>query len=401
MSKEIESFIKNLQQQIEQQKTELFELKTIINSIPGSIYWKDVNGKYLGRNLYATGKMIAIDLLHQDIESVIGKTDYDLFAIEVAEQYRKHDLYVIETGKEFAIEEILTTPNNEIITQLSTKSPLRDAYGNIIGVIGNTIDISYLKKIEKDLEKTKERLEASTKIKDAFIHNMEHDIRTPFVGILGLSNYLFEQEEDITKKEYLNDIAMSARQLLNYCNCILDYANVEMDSIPIVEKKFFFKELIDNLIIAEKPAAIIKKLTLSCQYDDKIPKLIIGDQYRLQRILINLISNAIKFTCEGTITVETKLKRTTEREVVISIIVKDTGIGVPEDKINYIYEKFYRSTPANKGTYSGLGLGLKIVKHFVNELGGEIEVKSKPNKGSIFSCTFPFKLPLVEEILYE
>jgi signal transduction histidine kinase len=400
MSEELEAFISSLQNIIDQQKSEIFKLKSIINSIPGSIYWKDLNGKYLGRNLYAAEKMCDIgengDL---NINSIIGKTDYDLFEQEIAEQYEKHDRAVINSGKELITEEVVTTSNNDIITQLSTKRPLYDEYGNIIGIIGNTVNISHLKKIENDLQIAKKKLESANKIKDDFIHNMEHDIRTPFSGILGLANYLAEQEQDSTKKGFLNDIALSAKQLLNYCNTILDYSKIEMESVPIVEKKLNLNEVMEALILVERPAAINKKLSLTYQHDNDIPKVILGDQYRLQRIFVNLISNAIKFTNAGKISIQSKLVKVKEKDIVVSIIVQDDGIGMAEDKINFIYEKFYRDVPSNRGLYKGLGLGLKVVKHFVNDLGGEIEVKSKVNAGTTFCCTFPFKLPLREEIL--
>lgn len=400
MSKELEAFISGLQNIIDQQKSEIFKLKGIINSIPGSIYWKDRNGKYLGRNLYAAEKMCNVrDQNNPNIDEIIGKTDYDLFDQDIADQYKKHDLSVLESGKELVTEEIVTTTNNDVITQLSVKRPLRDEYGNIIGIIGNTVDISHLKKIENDLQATKKKLEAANKIKDDFIHNMEHDIRTPFSGILGLAKLLAEQEQDHTKQGFLNDIALSAKHLLNYCNTILDYTKIEMEAIPVIEKKLNLKEIIENLTQVERPAAINKKLSLIYQHDEQIPNIVIGDQYRLQRIFINLLSNSIKFTHKGKILIKTSLVKTKEKEIIVSIIIKDDGIGMAEDKINFIYEKFYRDTPSNRGIYSGVGLGLKVVKHFVNDLGGEIEVKSIVNTGTTFCCTFPFKLPLREEIL--
>lgn len=400
MAKELETFINKLQNLIDQQKSEIFKLKAIINSIPGSIYWKDCNGKYLGRNLYAAQKMCEVNNNDDSrIDIIIGKTDYELFEPVIAEQYRKHDLSVINSGKELTIEEVVTTTNNDLITQLSIKRPLHDEYGNIIGVIGNTIDISYLKKIENDLQEAKKKLEVANKIKDDFIRNMEHDIRTPFSGILGLANFLAEQEQDPTKQEFLKDIARSAKQLLNYCNTILDYTRIEMETIPIMEKKLNLRELIENLIQIENPAVINKKLSLIYQHDEQIPKIVLGDQYRLQRILINLLSNAIKFTAKGKILIKTSVVKAKEREIIIRLIIKDEGIGMTEDKINFIYEKFYRDTPANRGIYQGVGLGLKIVKHFVNDLGGEMEVNSVVNLGTTFCCTFPFKLPLSEEIL--
>lgn len=374
---------------------EIYRLRNVIENLPGSIYWKDQNGVYLGINHYSLEKMRSVNL---DWKDIAGKTDYDLFSKEIADAYRQNDLEVMATGVESSKEEIVTLPNGEILIQLSSKRPLRDEHGTVVGIIGNTVDITYLKKIEAELKEAKEKAEAANKLKSAFIMDMEHDIRTPFSGIYSITTYLYEKESDNNKKEILGQIANSAKELLDYCNTILDFSRIESGSLPLIEKKFELEKLLDSVISIEKPAARFKNLDLVLDKSIDLPLIVVGDEYRLQRILINLLSNSIKFTKTGYIKLSTKLQNVDDKKAIISFIVEDTGIGIPKNQQEMIFEKFTRVVPANKNLYKGSGLGLKAVKQFINEMEGEIEIISEADKGTIFICTLPFKLPLVNEI---
>lgn len=324
------------------------------------------------------------------------------FPKNVADEYRQNDLEVMKTGKELIKEEAFTLANGKILIQLSSKRPLREENGDIVGIVGNTVDITYLKKIEEELRDAKERAEIANGIKTEFIRNMEHDIRTPFNGVWGLANYLWRHEIDSQKKELLANITNCAKELLDYCNGILDYSKNEFGSLPISERKFNIRKLIDSVITIEAPPARIKDLNLKLDYDDKIPQILVGDSYRLSRVLINLVSNAIKFTQRGLITLTVKLaKQQDKRNIIMQFIVDDTGMGIPQEKQDFIYEKFTRITPSNKGIYTGIGLGLRIVKQFVDEMEGEIDLKSEMGKGSSFMCTLPFKLPLLDQMVEE
>lgn len=374
---------------------EIYRLKNVIENLPGSIYWKDQNGVYLGVNCFSIEKMRSVNLAWQDI---VGKTDYDLFPKEVADAYRKNDLEVMTSGHESSREEVITLPNGEILIQLSSKRPLRDEQGDIVGIVGNTVDITYLKKVESELREAKEKAEAANQLKMAFIRDMEHDIRTPFSGIYSITKYLYEQETEPNKKEFLGHVVNSSKELLNYCNTILDFSRIESGVLPLTEKKFNLHKLLDSVIMIENPAAQFKNLELLFEQSSDLPQIILGDQYRLHRILINLLSNAIKFTKTGFIKLTAKLQKTDSRQAIISFIIEDTGIGIPPHQQEIIFEKFTRVIPANKNLYKGNGLGLKAVKQFTEELEGEIELASELDRGSIFICTLPFKLPLISEI---
>ncbi len=393
-----QDLIKRLEETIKLLRSETYQLKSVIDNLPGSIYWKDKEGVYLGRNMYAMQKMQNANFEKNTLkETIIGKTDYDFFSRQEADRYRQHDLEVMKSKKELALEEPVRLPNGEIMIQLSTKRPLYDEKGEVIGIVGNTIDVTRLKQIEAELRDAKEQAEQANLIKTEFMRNMEHDIRTPFSGIWGMAGYLAETEEDELKKEYLNDITQSAKELLDYCNSILDFSRIESGALAIIEKKFNLNKIIDSVIVTEKPAAIMKKLDLRKKTDKNSPLVIIGDHYRLHRILINLLSNSIKFTHSGHVELNVQVVEKKDRRVVIRFIIEDTGIGIPKDKQDYIFEKFSRLSLSNKGSYKGIGLGLRIVKQFMHEMGGEIDVISPQGQGAQFICTIPFRLPLTDD----
>lgn len=381
---------------------EIHRLNTVIANLPGSIYWKDKNGVYLGRNTYSMEKMQSVHLEgSSQVNDIVGKTDYDFFPKEVADAYRKSDIEAMETKTEISREESTHLPDGSTIIQLSRKRPMYNQNNQVIGIIGNTVDITEIKKIEEDLRKAKNEAEQVNVIKTEFIRNMEHDLRTPFSGVLGMSELLALQETDPEKKEILDDIVASAQALYHYCNEIIDYSRIESGSIVVVDKKFSLGKLIKHIIQAETPAIKHKGLTIKVTLDEKMPAIIIGDKRRIHRVLLNLIGNAIKFTQQGTITVTSQLVEKHAKKAIIRLIVADTDIGIPEEQQELVFEKFSRLTLSNKGLYHGMGVGLRIVKQFMYDMEGEIDLISTPGKGTRFSCTIPVTLPLTHDYLLD
>jgi len=393
---------KDLHTIISQQSERIAELEGIIDQIPGCVYWKDKAGVYLGQNLYSVDNLYGMGVINSQEKGMIqGKTDFDLYRTDVANQFRAHDSEVIENDCVLFKEEYLTLDSGERLIQLSAKQPYRDKDGNLIGVIGNTVNVSYLKKIENDLRIEKQKTEnICEEIKNEFMRNMEHDIRTPLNGIIGVADHLYHSESCDERREFLNDIQQCAKELMNYCNTILDFSRIEQGASPVLAKKYSLKNLIEQLIKIEKPAARSKNLELNKHWDEKVPDIVVGDDHRLYRILVNLVGNGIKFTPSGEVNVAVKFsKKLDARTVVLQFIVQDTGVGIPLDKQNYIYEKFTRIEASRKvADMRGIGLGLRVVKQFVAELGGEIELDSEPDHGSTFIVSIPIKLPLVDTL---
>lgn len=370
-------------------------LNSIVNNLPHYLFWKNTDTRFVGCNkifLQSTGLSSPDDL--------IGKTDYDMPWKSMATTYRKDDLDIIASGKpKLDYEEIQPQSDGTEKIMLVSKTPLFDKE-KVIGVLCIYTDITERKRIEKEFILAKEKAEAANRAKTDFIHNMEHDIRTPFNGIVGLASILFDQEVDPHRKELISDILHCTRELLDYSNTVLDFSRIELGSLPLLAKKFDLKKLLDGLMNMEIPAAKLKALDFSLSLHPDVPCTLIGDRYRLQRVLINLLSNAIKFTKEGHVSLEVRLARQVDpRNIILQFIVKDTGIGISKEVQNTIYEKFSRVTPSSRGHYKGQGLGLPIVKRFIHEMEGDIEVESVLGEGTRFICTLPFKLPLINVIV--
>ncbi|QEY52323.1 PAS domain-containing sensor histidine kinase [Legionella longbeachae] len=367
-------------------------LENIIAHMPGHVYWKDKNGVYQGcNNLQAQSAGLQFGY------EVIGKTDFDLpWEKEQAELIRKNDRQILETGETEVIEEIIQVKGKEAIF-LSHKSPIRNKNGEIIGVLGMSVDITERKKIEAELNIAKEKAETANRAKTEFLENMRHDIRTPLTGIVGFSDIIKEEAQNPRIKEYADNLVASSHALLDFMDEVLEAIHVSSGEIPRVKKKFELQNLLQHLIDLNKAKAFSKHLELSLDFDKNIPKYLIGDNIRIHRIILELLTNSLNFTDSGFVKLTVQLAKQEGREVILKFIVEDTGIGIPQDKQQEIFLQFKKLTPSYKGIYKGAGLGLAVLKQFVDELDGEIYVKSTVSKGTIFTCIIPLKMALLED----
>lgn len=369
-------------------------LENIISLMPGHVYWINRDGYYLGCN---NNQAKSAGLTSR--KDIIGKKNKDLpwnlNAEEICDNLDNINEKVMATGREVIVEEQASTLTKNGAIFLSTKVPLFNKMKNVIGMLGISIDITDIKKNEEELRRAKEISELASKLKDDFILNMEHDIRTPLSAINMISAQMTENETDTYKREKLADIATCSKEIMDYCYNTIEYLKARFSSEPIIEKKFDLNKLIDRIVGIEKPVYENKKLAFSLKIDNNVPNILIGDDFRLERILINLVNNAIKFTHKGFVSLEVKFVRfITNREIVIQFIIEDSGIGIHESKLNIIYEKFARVFSSNKGLYKGQGLGLTIVKKFTDDMEGEIELQSTLNVGTKVICTYPFKVTI-------
>ncbi len=370
-------------------KREVFYLKSIMDKLPGSIYWKDKDGIYLGCNEFV--------FQMAGSREVIGKTDFDLPWKGHAQQIRNLDIEVMKAGHTIELEETPTLANGQQIIMLTRKAPLLNEEGTIVGVVGISVDITDRKKLEIALNEAKDRAEAANKAKTEFLENMRHDIRTPLTGITGFAHIISEEVNNPKIKEYANNLTASSHALLDLLNEILEIIKVNSGEIPLLKKKFDLKNRLLDVINLNKAKAKQKNIDLAFNYDKKIPTYVIGDYTRVHRIVLELITNALNFTNKGTVSLTSKLAKESKKSIVIKIIIEDTGIGIAPEKQNEIFLQFMRLTPSYEGIYKGAGLGLAIVKRFINDIGGEIYVDSQVGIGTKFTLIMPFKKPLLEE----
>ena len=338
--------------------TALNIMEDIFYNLPGLIYWKNKKSQYIGFNKNV------VELSGLSRSQFRGKTDKELnWGQQEAESFQKDDQEIMKKGnvKVTEYEIPITRPDGRFMTVRTEKSPLYDRNGNITGVLGVAMDITDIKVLENEIRAEKEIVEKLSQAKTEFIRNMEHDIRTPFSGIYTIANALATKETDSEKKRYLSAIAQGAKELLDYCNNILDFSKIESGTLPILYKKFDLKKLVNGVIAIEKSASEVKELMLTVEYPEDLPKIIIGDNNRLVRVLINLVSNAIKFTQKGYVKIIVKSVKKEEKRAILRFIIQDTGIGISKNQLQYIYEKFSKLVPSNKGD-RGYGLGLPTVK---------------------------------------
>lgn len=247
-------------------------------------------------------------------------------------------------------------------------------------------EIKIRKQKEKELAEALELTKQAERAKDQFLSNMSHEIRTPMNGIIGLAKLLLKEPTlEANHKDLVQHIDYSANHLLRIINDILDFTKLDSDKLVFEEIDFDLSDLLKNLYHSLSVKAKEKNIDFRISNDINIPNILCGDLHRLSQIILNLASNAIKFTDEGEVTIDCLYQSETEKDVTVLFKIKDTGIGIPEDKIDYIFEQFTQSDSTVSRKYGGTGLGLAISKKLVSRFGGEIVVTSKLGEGSTFS----------------
>lgn len=362
--------------------------QSLVISLPINFFRKDRSGKFV----YANPQFC--QTVGVSLEQLRTKTDYDLFPWDLADKYRRDDLRIVSTGLPWRdVEEHVDHTGESSFVEV-LKAPVRDRSDNVVGIIGMFWDVTKRVQGETAMRKAKELAEAANQAKSDFLANMSHEIRTPMNAILGMTELLLDSRLDPTQRDYLNIVQKSAEALLTLLNDVLDLSKIEAGHLELSAISFDLRDRLGDAMKSLAVRAYDKGLKLAYEVDANVPKRLIGDIDRLRQVLLNLVGNAIKFTHQGEVLVHVGLaNRTNEppveanHEVLLEFIVTDTGIGIPEDKLGSVFEKFVQADGSTTRIYGGTGLGLAITSSLVDLLGGGISVSSRLGHGSEFRFT--------------
>ncbi|KTD74116.1 ATP-binding protein [Legionella tucsonensis] len=361
--------------------------ENIIALMPGHVYWLDKNNVFLGCN-DAQAKSARL----KSRKDIVGKTNYDMPWKDQAEELNKLNTLVMETGIPHTAEEYAIMANGMGI-YYSQKVPLRNQKNEIIGVLGISLDITERKKMEVALRRAKENAEVANQAKTEFIENMSHDIYTPLSGIVGMSRLLEEKAEDPERKQYARWIHESSEQLLDLLNGVMEIVTADnLRESDVHEELFELRKNIKDIAHLVQPTLEMKKIQLNIEIDETTPNSFITDGTKLHRVLLNLVGNAIKFTDTGVVTIKVETLSYENSYAQLRFSVIDTGIGIPPELKNKIFDRFFRAIPSYKSQHSGYGVGLHVAQKYLSLLGGEINLESEVGKGSSFYFTLTMKI---------
>jgi PAS domain S-box-containing protein len=374
-------------------------LLTVIDSSPSRVFWKDLDLRYLGCNT-----AFAKDAGMGHPKDVIGKDDYQMGWAAQADTYRADDRKVIDSGSaKLFFEEPQTTPDGHTIWLRTSKIPLRDHSNRIVGVIGIYEDITERRQADSELEQhrhhlqalveertaalsiAKDAAEAANRAKSTFLANMSHELRTPMHAIMGMTELARRRVSDAKAQDQLGKAMSSAQRLLRIINDVLDISKIEADRLRLEERPFSLGHVLENLTHLTEHLAIAKGLVFTVEIEPDAARLeFIGDALRLGQILLNLTSNAIKFTAAGSVAVRMSLSENTASDVLVRCEIADTGIGIPADHMKRIFEPFEQADGSTTRNYGGTGLGLAISKRLAEMMGGQIGAESTEGAGTRF-----------------
>jgi len=403
-SGELVQMVKDVTEQKKMEEALVYEkslLHALMDNIPDHIYFKDRESRFIRINK-AQAKLLGVN----SPEEAVGKTDFDFFSPEFARIAYEDEQRIFKTGQpQISKVEKTIRPDGYTEWVTATKVPIRDAQGNIVGLVGISRDITELKQAQEKLEKytlelkeAKQAAEEAARIKSEFLANMSHEIRTPMNGIIGMTELMLDTSLSPAQKEYMESIKVSAETLLSLINDILDFSKIEAGRLELESVGFHLDDCLGDVMRIMAVRADEKGLELVYHFPPDVPEFIVGDPNRLRQVIINLVNNAIKFTEEGEVVVEVRKEKETEDSLTLHFVVEDTGIGIPPEKQKTIFDKFTQADSSTSRKYGGTGLGLAIASKLVEMMKGEIWVESpRPTKsikkggpGSAFHFTAVF-----------
>lgn len=369
------------------QELELY--RELIDTLPNPVFVKDRDLRLILVN------KSWLEICGREMSEIINKTDEEIFPDADVEVYLQNDRKVFETGEVQVSKEKFTSRNGTKSWVLTRKARLILSEGSEF-LIGTFSDITELTDREKELATARKQAEAADRAKSEFLANMSHEIRTPMNGVMGMVELLAKTQLDSKQRMFTDVINKSGASLLTIINDILDFSKLDAGQMELDPAPFNIREAVEDVATLVSSKVAEKDLELIVRVDPNIPETLVGDVGRLRQIITNLMSNAVKFTEQGHVYINVKRidddSPETETTAKLRISVEDTGIGIPKDKVDRVFEKFSQVDTSATRKHEGTGLGLTISTHLVELMKGEIGVESETGLGSTF--WFTLSLPV-------
>jgi PAS domain S-box-containing protein len=340
-------------------------LRALIDNVPDLMYVKDTLSRFIVANV-AVARAKGV----RSPEDLIGKTDFDFFSRDIAAGYYQDEQNLIRAKQPLVDhEEQSVTETGLPIWLLTTKVPLLDSNGDDTGIAGVGHDITARKKAELEWQRAKD---AASRAKSEFLANMSHEIRTPLNGVIGMTDLALDTQLTPEQRDYLQTVKLSADFLLTVINDILDFSKVEAGKVELELRAFNLRDCLETALKTLANRADEKGLDILCDIASEVPEVACGDSTRLRQIVLNLIGNSIKFTHEGEVTLKVQPESSDADSDSIHFIVSDTGIGIPLEKQNSIFDPFSQGDTSTSRKYGGAGLGLTSSARFITLMGERI-----------------------------
>ena len=364
------------------------ENRLLLDSIPDSIFLLDKEGNFLD---YRTPNS---SILYAPAELFMGKNIHSIMPQDLVELTMNNLEMARQSGKMQVFEYQL--PANGEIKHFEARINLCEG-GDFLALVR---DVTERKRSDEMLWKAKEEAEAAAKAKSEFLANMSHEIRTPLNAVIGLTGLLLDTDLTPEQRNYLEIVRDSSDSLLSVINNILDFSKIDGGMMELEHSPFDLRRCIESTMDLMVTRVAEKGLVLKVVLDDQLPTMLVGDANRLRQVLANLLSNAVKFTDKGFVEVSVRGNAIPEG-FELRFDVLDTGIGMPQDKLDRLFMPFSQIDSSITRRYGGTGLGLAISKRLVGMMGGRIWAKSNPGVGSTFTFTIKVKLPCMQPVQHE
>ena len=366
-------------------KKQVVTLSTIYKSLPDLVYCKDINGKYTSCNksFEAYNKLYEADL--------IGKTPFEIYPDEYdrALNYFETDKKVMENRIITKLENWVNFPDNSRCLMETLKAPLIQG-GKVIGMLNVARDIT-------EHHKTEMAANEASRAKSDFLAKMSHEIRTPMNAITGMAELALRADNIYGAQKHILTVKQASAHLLSIINDILDFTKIEKGNLEIVANEYSFSSLINNVISIIRMRLIDSELRFVVNIDCNIPNSLIGDETRIRQVMLNVLSNAVKYTEKGFISFTVNRDIVDDDTVILSLEVLDSGKGIKKDDVKKLFGEYIQLDPGSK-SIEGLGLGLAITANIVKQMNGSIDVDSEFGKGSSFTISIPQKIASLEPL---